>query len=254
MINQFKMDLHRFMTNKVMYVLLLVYCAFEIFGIFMMSQYEQPAEDGGMTISMMNQSEFMQSVLSQTPSWVMLYIAVFTVYFSMSEYNAGFYKNVPTMKKSRTQAVLSKVLIQAIFTAMIFAVSMISDLIGRGIFFENTSLGDWGYLIKLLVGQFLLHWAFSVVILCLTMYSRSMLISLILSFVVALNVIGMSLGALEGLLDNINVTQYFLVNTITSPMDLNQTENMVHILFVALVSLLLFSFISLRYKQKEDLH
>src|SRR5699024_8380486 len=154
MINQFKMDFYRFKTNKTMFALLFIFCAFQIFGIFMFKQYEQDMiEESGMKASVMNASEFIQSVLSQTPSWIMAYIAVFTVYFYISEHNSGFYKNMINMKKSRAFSVLSKILIQALFTLLMFIVLLIADFTGRGIFFDNTSIGDLGYFIKLLIGQ-----------------------------------------------------------------------------------------------------
>lgn len=42
MINLLRMDLYRFTRNKIMYLLLLLFCAFQIFGIYMMKQYAQP--------------------------------------------------------------------------------------------------------------------------------------------------------------------------------------------------------------------
>ncbi|UJL45418.1 ABC transporter permease [Virgibacillus sp. NKC19-16] len=251
MINIFKMDLQRFKNNKIMYLLLLIYAAFQLFGVFMMSQY--PVEQGGIPVSSMNASEFIQLVLSQTPSWVLMYVAVFSVYFYMSEYNSGFYKNYISMNNARMYSVISKILILGLFTLFMLVTMVISDLIGRTIFFNNAAIGDLGFFIKLLVGQFLLHWAFSIVVLFISIVSRSMITSLVIGVVLALNVPGMLVGALESLIGNVNVSSYMLVNTIVSIKDFNNMNDVIHVAGVAIIFILLFSFIAARYKMKEDL-
>lgn len=253
MINLFKMDLQRFKNNKIMYLLLLIYSAFQIFGIFMMKQYEQPMEQGGTSVSSMNASEFIQSVLSQTPSWVLMYVAVFSVYFYMSEYNAGFYKNYISMNNARMYSVISKILILGLFTLLMLVTMVISDLIGRSIFFGNAAIGDLGFFIKLLAGQFLLHWAFSIVILCISIVTKNLITSLVIGVVLGLNVPGMIVGALESLVGNVNVSSYMLVNTITSIKDFNNMSDVMHVAGVAIIFMLLFSFIAVRYKVKGDL-
>src|SRR5690625_2891066 len=118
MINLLKMDFLRFVTNKMMYILLMVFMAFQLFGIFMMKQYEPSMEQGGISIGSMNESEFIQLMLSQTPPWVLMYIMVFSVYFYMSEYHAGFYKNYISMHRARIYSVISKTIIQGLFTLL----------------------------------------------------------------------------------------------------------------------------------------
>ncbi|XID95600.1 hypothetical protein ACF3MZ_14240 [Paenibacillaceae bacterium WGS1546] len=253
MINILKMDLYRFVTSKVAIILLLVFALFQLFGIFMMNQYEDPMANGGIVLSAMNESQFIQMILAQPPSWVMLYILVFAVYFYMSEYNAGFYKNYITMAKARAYSVISKLVMQAIFTLAMFLTMIAVDLMGRGIFFGNTSIGDPGYFAKLLIGQFLLHWAFSVLILCIAMMTRSILASVGIGAFLALNVIGMGLSALESLVSSLDVAKYWLVNVIVTIVDFHNTGIFMQVLSVALVSLLLFAMIAIRYKIKEDL-
>jgi ABC-2 type transport system permease protein len=252
MINLFKMDLHRFLTNKMMYILLMIYSAFQIFGIFMGKKYEQPVE-GETLMSAMNESQFIQTILSQTPSWVMMYITVFSVYFYMSEYNSGFYKNYISMNNARIHSVISKILTLGLFTLFMLIVMIISDLIGRAIFFHNTTIGDLGFFVKLIIGQFLLHWAFSIVILCLTMMIKSMIASIVIGIVLVLNVFGMVAGALESLIGNSNFSSYLLVNTIIRIKDFNDMNETIHVASVAIIFMVLFSFIAVRYKLKEDL-
>lgn len=253
MINILKMDLHRFKTNKMMYILLLIFLSFQIFGIYMIKQYEQPGEEGSMLISTINESQFIQVMLSQTPSWVLLYITVFSVYFYMSEFNSGFYKNYISMTQARLFSVISKIIVLGLFTALMFIVMIIADLIGRSIFFNHSTIGDLAYFVKLIIGQFLLHWAFSIVILCISMISKNLIASIVVGVVLALNVFGMVVGALESLVDLVNLSPYLLVNTIVSTKDFNNMHDVVHVSSVAIIFILLFSFIVVRYKIKEDL-
>lgn len=253
MINLLKMDFHRFITNKMMYILLIVFSAFQIFGIFMIKQYEEPVEQGGILTSAMNESEFIQLMLAQTPSWVLMYIAVFSVYFYMSEYNSGFYKNYISMKNARIHSVVSKIIILALFTLLMFITLIISDLIGRTIFFNQANIGDIRYFITLLIGQILLHWAFSIVVLYLTIAIKRMIPSIIIGIVLVLNVIGMVVGVLESLASNVNLSSYLLVNTIVNSKDFNKVNDVIHVVSVAISFILLFSFLAIRHKMKEDL-
>ncbi|UQZ35438.1 hypothetical protein C2I18_19060 [Paenibacillus sp. PK3_47] len=251
MINIWKMDFYRFRRNKIMYLLLLVFCAFQLFGIFMMSQYPSTS---GVPLSSMNESEFIQYTISQPPSWMLIYIAVFSIYFYMSEYNAGFHKNYISMRRARIYSVLSKVLILAVFVALLFLTMLITDWIGRGLFFDNTGIGDLTYFLKLLIGQFLLHWAFSILILCITMIVKNILVSLTAGFILALNVIGMLLAMLETLVDGVHLSQYLLVNTIVRVKDFNDTGDILHTACVAGAVILIFGYAAVRYKVKEDLN
>lgn len=246
------MEVNRFFTNKMMYILLAVFMAFQIFGVFMMKQYEEPVQ-GVMLPSAMNESEFIQSLLAQTPSWVMMYIMVFSVYFYMSEHNAGFYKNYIAMEHARSYGMLSKIFVLGLFTLLMFVVLLIADFIGRPIFFDNAALGDPGYFAKLIIGQFLLHWAFAVVILCITMLLKNLVASFIIGLVLVLNVIGMALGFLESLLWDLELSGFLLVNTIVTVRDFNETQTVTYVYGVALVVLFLASFIAIRFKMKEDL-
>lgn len=254
MINLFKMDFHRFIGNKMMYVLLLIFCAFQIFGTYMMSVYEQPMAESGIQPGAMNASEYIQYVLSQSPSWMLLYIMVFTVYFYMSEQNAGFYKNYTTMKHARSHSVFSKILIQGVFTLFMFLTLLVADFIGRSLFFENSAIGDLGYFMSLLSGQFLLQWSFSILILCASVITKNMLISISIGIVFVLNVIGMILSSLESLLlDNTFASDYLLVNTITQIKDFADLADLIHVGSVAVVSIIIFTVIAIHFKSKEDL-
>lgn len=253
MINLLKMDLHRFITNKMMYILLAVFAAFQVFGIFMINQYEEPNAQTNVLHSMMNESEFIQTMLAQTPSWVLMYIAVFSVYLYMSEYNAGFYKNYISMKNARIYSVISKIIILALFTCLMLVVMVFADLIGRELIFKQSTIGDVGFFVKLLVGQFLLHWAFTIVVLCVTMVVKRMIPSIVIGIVLVLNVIGMVLGALESFVGDTNLSSYLLVNSITRIKDFHDVGDIVHVLGVAIVFIGIGSLFAIRYKMREDL-
>ncbi|ASA23263.1 ABC transporter permease [Paenibacillus donghaensis] len=253
MINLLRMDLYRFKKNRIMALLLLIFCAFQIFGIFMMRQYESTLQDIGIPVRAMNESQFMQHVLSQSPSWMLMYIMVFSVYFYLSEHQSGFYKNYISMNNARTHSTVSKILILALFTGLMFVTLFVADLAGRAMFFDQASIGDWGYLLKMLIGQFLLHWAFAILMLCISMITRHVIVSITAGLILALNVVGMLLAGLESLMSKVQLSQYLLVNTIMSSKDLNHSGDLIHVGGVAVFSILLFSWVAVRFKQREDL-
>lgn len=253
MINMLRMEFSRFFTNKMMYILLGVYMAFQLFGTFMYTQFPTLSAISGDPITEIPQSEYMQLVLSQSPSWVMLYIGIFTVSFYMSEYNNGFYKNYISIENARVNSVIAKILVLGWFTVLMFAAMIVTDFIGRAVFFENTDLGDFFYFIQVIVGQFLLHWAFVAVVLCITILLRRTVANMVVVVILGLNVIGMLLMMLESLIHDGEFTSYLLINTITSPMDYDVTSNFLHVIIVAVIFFVVATLISIRFKQKEDL-
>lgn len=254
MLNILKMEFSRFFTNKMMYILLLVYLAFQMFGTFMFTQFETVTPFGSLTVEELNQSQYMQLILSQTPSWVMLYIGIFTVTFYMSEYNHGFYKNYISMENARVQSIIAKILVLGMFTAIMFAVMLLADFTSRAIFFDNMSIGDIDYFLKVLLGQFLLHWAFVVMMLAITVVIKRMIPSMIIAVILGLNVIGALAGVIESLIHDGNFTSYMLINTIITIRDFNDTGELMHVIIVAAVYLIVFAFVAIRVKIKEDLH
>lgn len=253
MINMMRMEFTRFFSNKMMYILLGVYMAFQLFGTFMYTQFPIDSQISGEPVSDISQSEYMQLVLSQLPSWVMLYIGIFTVSFYMSEYNHGFYKNYISIENARMHSVIAKILVLGLFTLLMFTAMILTDFVGRAIFLENTDIGDSVYFMKVVVGQFLLHWAFVAVVLCITILLRRTVASMVVAVILGLNIIGMLLMMLESLIHDGEFTSYLLINTITSPMDYDVTSNFLHVIIVAVIYFVVATLISIRFKQKEDL-
>lgn len=254
MISMLRMEFSRFFTNKMMYILLVVFMAFQLFGTFMNAQFETISPISGQNVVDTTQSEYMQMILSQSPSWVVLYLGIFTVSFYMNEYNNGFYKNYISLENARVHSVIAKLLVLGMFTLLMFVIMIITDFVGRAIFFENTDIGEALYFIKVFFGQFLLHWAFVAVVLFVTMIIRRMVANIVIAVILALNVIGMLLVALESLIHDGSITSYLLVNTITSPMNYNNTGDFLHVIIVAIVYFIIATAIAIRFKQKEDLH
>lgn len=254
MINMLRMEFSRFFTNKVMYILLLVYIVFQMFGTFMFTQFETVSPISGQLVQDITQSEYMQMIISQTPSWLLLYIGIFTVSFYMSEYNNGFYKNFISMENARVQTVIAKILVLGLFTLLMFIIMIITDFIGRAIFFENTDIGDPQYFIKVFLGQFLLHWAFVVVVLSITMIVRRIVASIVIIVLLVLNIIGSLSMVLESFIHDDRFTSYLLVNTITLPMDYNDLGDFLHVIIVAVVYFIVAGLIAIKFKQQEDLH
>lgn len=237
-----------------MYVLLFIFCAFQIFGIFMMSLNEDAMAAAGIHIRSLNASEFIQLVLSQPPSWMLLYIMVFTIYFYMSEFISGYYKNYITLQRARLYSVLSKIIIQAFFTLFMLATLLVADFIGRSVFLETTAIGDFGYFLKLLFTQFLLQWAFSILILCIAMLTKRLLPSMIIGFIFVLNISGMLASGLENMLfDKTYISDFLLINTITNPTDFRDNQAWMIALVIAVTCIGIFSTLAATYKWREDL-
>lgn len=256
MLNIVRMDLRRFRSYKLMPVLLAVFFGFQLFGIYNFSKYADSF--AGVEFGSLSASAFFQYLLSQPPSWMLIYIAVFTVYYTWSERSSGFYKNYISMRHARVSSVMSKTLVLGLFTLLLFGTAVVANAIGRWLFFPEAPMGDWGTYVTLLALQILLHWAFAVMLLFGALAARSLIAGLILGLVLALNVIGYLLSALASLLfgDGAAQASWWLTNRIMLPMELTQSgvANAWHPLLVAVVFLLLFGAAGAWFRQREDLH
>ncbi|MFS0722441.1 hypothetical protein [Paenibacillus sp. 1P07SE] len=252
MLNLLRMDLRRFVRNRLTLILLLVYCVFHMFAIFMMSQYPT-APVQGMAIDEMTEGQFLQYITSSAPSWVLIYLSVFTVYFYMSEYQAGFYKNYMSMRRARVYSVLAKLAVQGVFTMLLLAAVVFSDMASRWWFFNNTEFGELGLFLRVLGVQFVLHWGFTALVLCLTILVRSLLTAVIAGIVLSFNLIGMGLAVLESLAGLPHISSYLLVNSIVTYSDYSDNGHALHGIAVGVVALVLFTVVSIRLKMKEDL-
>ena len=252
MLNLLRMDMHRLTHNRVTLALLLIYCLFHVFGIFMMDQYPT-ASVNGLALSEMNEWQFLQHTLALAPSWALIYLSVFTVYFYMSEYNAGFYKNYISMRRARLYSVLSKLSVQGLFTLALLGAVVFSDVVGRFWFFDNATFGDLGLFLRVLGIQLLLHWAFSALILVVVMLTRQVLTSVIIGIVFAFNLPGILLSVVESLIGLPPVSSYLLIHEIVTYKDYADLGHTLQAVLVGAVSLLLLTAISLYMKSKEDL-
>ncbi|WP_062051664.1 hypothetical protein [Bacillus sp. JCM 19034] len=90
-------------------------------------------------------------------------------------------------------------------------------------------------------------------ILCITIIAKNVITSIIIGVVLGFNVLGMVVSAIEAITFNSNLSSYMLVNTITIQKDFDDIGDIRHVVSVAIIFILLFSFISVRYKSKEDL-
>jgi ABC-2 type transport system permease protein len=259
MLNILRMDFRRFRKNNMLPLLLAVFFAFQLFGIFMMSRYADNYSAGaGLRPGSLSASEFFQYMLAQPPSWMLLYVAVFTVHYTWSERSAGFYKNYISMRHARVSSVLAKALLLALFTLLLFVAAVAANALGRLLFFENAPTGELGQYALLLLLQFLLHWAFAVMMLFVALAARSLIAGLIIGLLLALNLVGYSLSALAALLlgeDGAGIASWWLVNRIVHPLELGQAggADMLEPAIVALLFLLLFGAAGAVFRQREDL-
>lgn len=237
-----------------MYILLFIYVVFQVFGTFMFTQFEAVSPFNGVVVQDLNQGQYMQMVLAQSPSWVMLYIGIFTVSFYMSEYSNGFHKNYISTERARIHSVTSKIIVLGLFTLIIFGVMIFADFFSRLIFFENSSIGDIDIFLKIVLGQFLMQWAFVVVMLCITILLKRLIASIIVAVVLGLNVLGSIVRVLESLIHDGDFASYLLVNSIMTIRDYNEASELIHVLIVAGIYFIVFAAIAIRFKIKEDLH
>ena len=158
------------------------------------SKEDPSASDVGMSITIKSDQNGDYELLDMMKSFLggymaLLFLGIFTVIFVTADFNNGYIKNYGGQLRFRTRLLCSKSVCLVIFTAILFAVTMLTACLGIWLGGSAVKVADVGLLAKYLGVEFLLHVVFAVVIAALCVIVRNNLVTMALCCCISMNVV-----------------------------------------------------------------
>lgn len=201
MYNLIKMELYKLFKSASMWILLLSLLLFGFFSAYItgydlkeMSYNEEYIQNSAELEERFNDpSKVEVGVYFRTdPKWsegnvnlleymlVMLqsgiylvFISIFTALFVNSEVKNGYIKNIAGQIKFKGMLVFSKLPALLVFNIIAFIGAYLTNAVFIKLFLGDVDFGITAELLKLILLQFLLHFAFSCIVMVLTMVTKS---------------------------------------------------------------------------------
>ncbi|MBE5929921.1 MAG: hypothetical protein E7268_02525 [Lachnospiraceae bacterium] len=241
MLNLLKMDLYRLFRSSTTWIMLLVTVGMAVFGVSMTkydaSNMEQGADsmateigadvsDDGVNLNFgisattlpewaTGDVDFADLVNTQVGSGLFLIVvSIFVTLFVCAEHKNGYIKNIAGQFPNRGVLIVSKaVAIGAQVLAMFLVLFVTMFVTGKICFGDKLVLNSVGKLFTVLGGQFVLHYAFAGVILCLGVLFRSSALSMTIGILISCKLT--SLLYMLGNKFSLDLTRYALETNVT---------------------------------------
>jgi ABC-2 type transport system permease protein len=289
MLNVIKMDLYRMIKTKSFYVILMIIVVFMLFGSYMIDQdlstlkemakdaelqTDQAAGNGADTDKNVNlgisfdATPLMQDNITLldeasvmlSSAILLFFTGIFAVLFVCGENSTGFIKNIISCTKKRRYVILSKTVVMSIFVVLETIILLIALSIGSSIFHSSVSMKlSLSFRFLQYVGlQCLLHIAFAIIIIMISVIVRSTAISMMTS-------IGLSSGLGSLIISYLsmlkigsfhvgeNLVKYFVTTNVQALTSQFTKDMGIRVLMVSLAAILLYNIISCVVMDKRDI-
>lgn len=224
MFNLVRMDTRRLFESRNFYIVLAVTAGLIVLVTLMVSDIAAPESMDAMEergaditesdrmmreyIQNMSQMELIHETLGSGFLLVMTGIGV--TLFVSSDFSSGFIKNICCARPRRWDYVLSKVLLAGIYSAIFMVLSLLLMLLTLALVRMSLTPAPLPQLLRYTFWMWLLHWAFSLMALLLTLLTRSSALGITMSLVSGSGLTAISLGAICGMLGWPPVERYLL--------------------------------------------
>ena len=210
MLNMIRMELYRMVRMKSFWVILFIVAVINVITVSLddammsdpelrqaieaaESQKDNAAANIGMSISMKQNEDgsysFLETITSAAKGMlVALFIGIFTVIFATADFNTGYIKNYGGAVKHRWHMVCAKATAVIVYTALFFAMFILSTTLGVYIGGHKIVMDPAGKIVEVLCIQGLLHVVFGWIIMSICLIIRSNLISMIITCCISLHV------------------------------------------------------------------
>lgn len=250
MFNAIRMDVYRLFKTKSTYIILVIMLALSVMGTGLMSvmtemtgakrqqvQTEQMSDNAdyaveddqfnedtegaqsqlSVSVSEIDPDENDNSVLSFAMSDISglqagLFIIIFTVLFSMADINSEFIKSIGGQVKSRGVLIVSKMAAIAIFTAIVIIADFLTELIAVNIFFDDAVVGSASEIVRLLSSQFVLNFAFAVLMMAIAIIIKNNVVSMIIGVCMCTGIFELIFMGINYLMDKIGFSDFDINN------------------------------------------
>lgn len=228
--NMIKMDLYRMFKAKVLYITVLIAVVSVIASLGSAKyQLEHPEfqdmleeameqtgdlnvgiQAGGTTIISDDTAteDIYKGILSGGISLAMG--VIFCVVFVCTEHNSGFIKNVVSRKNYRSQMSVSKAIIMAIYTLVIFTVCTAVFLLGHLLLFQGLKFANVSNFIGYIAVQILIQTAIMNLCILLCNLVRNMAFSMAMGICISAGLFSLVTGLIDRFNLPINTSDYLL--------------------------------------------
>lgn len=241
MLNLLKMDLYRLFRSSTTWIMFFVTIGMVVFGVSMAkldaSNMEQGADsmatEIGANVSE-NEMNLNFGISAETlPEWstgdvdfadlvnaqvgsglFLIVVSIFVTLFVCAEHKNGYIKNIAGQFPNRGMLIVSKVIaVGAQMLAMFLVLTIAMFVTGKVCFGDKLVLNSVGKLFTVLGGQFVLHYAFAGLILCLSVLFYSSALSMTIGILISCKVT--SLLYMVGNKFSLDLTRYALETNVT---------------------------------------
>lgn len=236
MFNLIRMDLYRLRHTMSTYVMIVTMVLFSLFSVYMIKMDLDLIEENGYETSDTEDVVNIGIYVENNPQWLtepadigelvctnlnsgmlMAFCAIFAAVFVSAEQKSGFVKNIAGQVSGRGLLALSKlcaVAVQVLLILLLFTV--LTGIFGQLMLPEGVHVSSFAGTAKMLGLQYLLHFAFTGVILFLCIWLRNSAAAIAVGIVVSCNVTVIIYGFINTFLhklfgiENANIGQYSL--------------------------------------------
>lgn len=280
MLNLLRMDFYRLWRSRSFVVMIFVSISIALFTIFVayydIQQMKEPKstiiigsekeeENHGVNIGMQVDTEEMFTgdemdftrLINFTLAGRILAIlcVVFPAIFVYGEQKNGFIKNIAGQLPNRGMLVLSKMLVLAVQTLIIFVVFTLAGAIMAKILWkENLLLNSIGDFAKIMGLHYLLHWAFAIVVASLTIILRGTGFSITYGILTTNGVMAILYGFIDKVINNKNfdISLYTLEDAIARVSETLSGGDLQRVLLVGISFIVAFTALAMMVIQKRD--
>ncbi len=283
MLNVIKMDLYRLVKTRSLYVILIIIAAFMMLNVYMVQhelkkvQLEQgeasasqemlaeDSENSNLGISIDGSALVKESITLQDEVTVMassgimlLFTGIFVVIFVCGESTSGFIKNLVSSTKRRSYIIVSKTVVMSVFVLFELLVMLVMTGIASSIFLDNMTFDFSGKLFQYLGLLFLLHTAFAVVIILISVLTRSVAISMIISICLCTGIGALIIDFISGIKIAghqiaAKLPDYLITTNVQSLRSTPSSEMIIRVISVSAIAIIVYNVISCIVMEKRDI-
>lgn len=188
----------------------------------------------------------------------LVFISIFTALFVNSEVKNGYIKNIAGQIKFRGMLVFSKLPALLIFNIIVFIGAYLTNAIFIRFFLGEVDLGITAELIKLILIQLLLHFAFSCIVMALTMVTKSKAAGIAFGIIFSAGLGALLFMGIDTVLHSMGVSETFNIAKYTIEYNVKLTglgfnfDDTAKVLLIASLVVIVTSQIAMIVENKRD--
>lgn len=247
MIHLVKMELYHFVKSKSLYVILLcmvIICACSTALLHLSDTSSEnalaAASESSQTIDTTDPDNMAFGIVVTPPDnndgkttvfdlffsniqgrVIALFLCIFTVIYSLSDIRRGYIKNIGGQVKYKCSLLFSKAFILFIFTSLSLLVFLLAQALVNRIIFGYIIWGDGDAFLRYFGIQLLLHFALLLVVMVISILSKSNIIGIIFGLFACMNAFAIIYGLIDKLVHKMGADSFRTISyTVTGKISL----------------------------------